>query len=310
VAAALFLALTVCASRPAAAGASWRSLARETVTVLFREEDRRAAARVLDVAAPAAVRLWSELEAGTPPPIRLVVASTDEEFDRLGGGVPDWGVGWADASRGLVALRSPRLVEYPLQMEAVVVHEIAHLAVASALAGVDTPRWFEEGAAMGLAGEWDGDGKALGAAAVTGRLLPLSAIERSFPEDRTDAALAYAESFRAVRLLARESGVTGEAGLVRAVASAPDFASAVESLSGVSVSEFDGVLRAHLRRTFGWGSALRGAGALVALGAAVLGVAALRRRRRSRRRLRELEEEESAAGPGPRTRTRTGSSWS
>jgi hypothetical protein len=299
-------------SAGAGAGAThaWRSLARGSVTVFFHEDDRAAAERVLDVAGPAAARLRSAVGAATQPSFRMFVAATNEEFDRLGGGVPDWGVGWADASRGLVALRSPRLVEYPLRMETVVVHEVAHLVVGSALEGTEAPRWFHEGVAMGLAGEWDGGEAALGAAAVTGTLIPLSSIERSFPEDARAAALAYAESFRAVRFLTRRSGLVGEADLVGAVARAADFRSAVRTLTGESVSQFDVDFRAHLRRTFGWTAALRGAGALMLVGAAALGAATLRRKRRARRRLLDLEaEDDRAARRAGHAGGRTGSSW-
>ncbi len=285
----------------------WQSISRGPVTVLFQDADRTAGARVLEISAPAAARLSTELGTAVPSGLRVIVAPTDADFTWLGGGrIPDWGIGWADPERALVVLKSPRIVAYPLQMEDVVVHELAHVVVGRALGSVQVPRWFDEGVAMAIAGEWEGKETALGAAAITRTIYPLGALEREFPAGARGAALAYAESREAVEFLMRESGIRSAAELVRAVALGPDFAGSVLRVSGRTPGELDADFRAHVRRRYGWGVVLQGAGAAMLAATLVFGLAAALRTRRTRRRMRELEAEERQ--PQPR-RPRSGSSW-
>jgi hypothetical protein len=286
----------------------WQVVSRGRVTVLFQAADRTAGARVLEIAAPTAARLSAELGDRASSALRVIIAPTDAEFTWLGGGrIPDWGVGWADPERSLVVLKSPRIVAYPLQMEDVVVHELAHVATGRVLGDMRVPRWFEEGVAMAMAGEGVGGETALGAAAVAGTTYPLAAIGDEFPASARGAALAYAESHEAVKFLMLEGGIRTEADLVRAVAAEQDFAAAVLRISGRTPREFDADFRAHVRRSRGWVVVLQGAGAVMLAATAVFGVAAVWRMRSTRRRMRELEAEDRLRPP--RGRARTGSSW-
>jgi hypothetical protein len=302
------LSLATCRAAEPTPYRNWRTLSRGRVTVLFQDADRAAGARVLEIAAPAAARLSAELGGAPPAVLRLIIAPTEADFVWLGDGrIPDWGVGWADPERARVVIKSPRIVSYPLQMESVVVHEVAHVAVGRALGAVQVPRWFDEGVAMAMAGEWDAEETALGAAALAGTAYTLAALEGEFPTGARGAALAYAESREAIRFLMDEGSVPTEAGLVRAVAAGPDFEAALRRIVGRTPGEFDTDFRNHLRRRFGWGVVLEGAGVMMLAATAVFGVAAVRRARRTRRRMRELEAEERL--PSPRGRPRTGSSW-
>ncbi|MBM3306912.1 MAG: hypothetical protein FJY74_01080 [Candidatus Eisenbacteria bacterium] len=305
-AALLFVAAGAWALQGGAQG--WESASRGPVTVLFREADRAAAGRLLELAAPSLERMWTELDSRERGAVRIVIAASEEEFAGLEGGwPPDWGVAWADAGRSLVVMKSPRIVSYPLQIEKVVVHELAHVVVGRELQHMSVPRWFDEGIAMALAGEWDGDRRALAAAAVAGRLIPLSSLDAGFPESDRDARLAYAMSYEAVQYLLRESGLAGGPQLVRAVASAPDFETALLRVAGRAPGQFDVEVGGHVRRTFGWTVLLQSVSAAMLLGAVALVLGAVRRARRARARLRELAAEE--AERAPRGRSRTGSSW-
>lgn len=310
-ASALVAVISLVACRAAAEqmhGRDWQTLSRGHVAVLFQDADRTAGARILEIAAPAAARLSAELASAVPSGLRLIIAPTEAEFAWLGEGrVPDWGVGWADPDRSLVVLKSPRIVSYPLQMEDVVVHELAHVAVGGVLGSMVVPRWFDEGVAMAMAGEWNGGETSLGAAAIAGSTYPLAELEGEFPAGARDAALAYAESYQAVRFLMDEGNIATEAGLVRAVAAGPDFESAVLHISGRTLREFDTDFRTHVRGRYGWGVVLQGAGSAMLAATVVFGIAAALRARRTRLRMRELEAEERSRPP--RGRPRSGSSW-
>jgi hypothetical protein len=287
----------------------WRTIERDGVSVVARPEDVGYAAHVLEVALSKGESVARAMSLPGLRPLSIAIAASDEEFSDLAShGAPDWEVACAFPERGLIVLRSPRIVAYPVQMEAVIVHELAHVAAGRVLAGVRVPRWFDEGIAMEVAGEWPLDeASPLGAAAAAAKLIPLSQLEDGFPPGRSAAALAYAEGFYAVGLLLRQSGVRGPAELVRAVAAAGDFDQAVLSLAGTSRGRFEEAALRSLGRGFGWALLLKGWGLLfLVLGGGVIVTVAVVARRRARR----LESwEDGIAARSGRAQTRSRSSW-
>ncbi|MFH1502921.1 MAG: hypothetical protein ABIG03_07710 [Candidatus Eisenbacteria bacterium] len=278
------------------AGDGWATLSGAELAVLHHPDDARYAARVLQIYEDRADDIAASMGLATLSPIRALIASSDEEFSELCyHGVPDWGVGCALVDRGLVVLKSPRIVEYPLQMESVVEHELAHVAAGRVLRGVDVPRWFDEGVAQAVAGEWRlGQAGALAGAAKSGALPPLSALAGPFPSTRESASTAYAMSFQAVRFMMEEAGVRSPGELVSAVAAAGDFEAAVSSLTGLSEAEFDRGFADFVGRRFTWGTLLNDGRALFTLVALLFVVAIGIRMRRSRAKLREWAAEERA----------------
>ena len=294
----------------AGAEEDWLTLSQSGVAVVHRGADARYAARVLEIYETRGSIVAASMGLRTLEPVRFIIASTDEEFYELTNrGAPDWGVGCALSERALVVLKSPRVVSYPLQMEDVVVHELAHIAAWRVLRGIRVPRWFDEGVAMATAGEWRlGQSSVLAAAAANGRLIPLERLESSFPREAADAALAYAESFHAVRYLMERAGVASPGELVQAVAAAGEFNHAIEELTGGSRSEFEDDLGEFFARRFNWGLILSDSRLLFVLVAALFLVALAVRTRRGRRRMKEWEAEEDSRG-GKRRADRSESSW-
>jgi hypothetical protein len=275
-------------------GEGWVTSQGEELAVLHRDGDALYAARVLEIFESEAGGIAASMGLTTLSPIRAVIASSDEEFAELTHyGAPDWGVGCALVQSGLVVLKSPRIVDYPLQMESVVEHELAHIAAGRVLRGIHAPRWFDEGVAQAIAGEWRlAQVGALAAAAESGTLPPLSALEGAFPASAQSASFAYAMSFQAVRLMMKEAGVRTPGELVSAVAAAGDFDDAVASLTGLGPGEFERAFAAFLSRRFTWGTLLNDGRALFTLAAVLFGVAVIVRIRRSRARMRQWAEEE------------------
>ena len=93
-----------------------------------------------------------------PDTIRLLLAPDEATFRRSSGGrFPDWGLAVAFPRRSCIVLRSPRLVRGDVQDPGrVLAHELVHVYLALFLgsAGDAAPRWFHEGLASLLAGEW------------------------------------------------------------------------------------------------------------------------------------------------------------
>ena len=303
--AAVFLVVTAAAS---AAATAVDATARERmidgdITVVYDPGAARLAARVLEVAAvrgSVVARQAGLLRLG---PVVIYVASTDEEFRALTyGGVPDWGAGCAFPERGVVVLRNPVAAPDPLRMEDVIAHEIGHIAAGRVLKRVHVPRWFHEGIAMTLAGEWRlPRSSALAGASASGDLIPLGELALSFPTGAADAMLAYSESFYALRFLMEEAGPASPAEVLSAVAVAGSFEAGIRILSGRTLEEFERDALASFEDRFGWGVFLTRWNVMfgvVTLFALIGGAARLAR---SRRLLREWEAEESRrAGGGVR----------
>jgi hypothetical protein len=263
-------------------------------TVVARLEEQRAAERVLEVASSRGADVAERAGLTTLGPVTIHVASTDQEFVQLTyGGVPDWGVGCAFPGRGVVVIRNPVTAPDPLGMEDVVAHEIAHIAAGRVLGDVPVPRWFHEGIAMTLAGEWRlPRSSALSSAGAGGHLIPLDNLRRAFPADPSQAMLAYSESFYALRFLMDEADSATPAEILLTIAASASFEQGIESLTGRTLAEFERDAVASFRRRFGWGVFLARWNVLFALLALLLLTGGVLRLARSRRRMREWEEEE------------------
>ena len=306
-------AALVCAAATDDGAAPRLELTEDGITVLHRRGEARSAAQVLDVAASRGRDVARRAGLADLGDVRIYVASSDEEFRALTyGGVPDWGAGCAFPDRGVVVLRNPVTAPDPLRMEDVVVHEIAHVAAGRILGDVRVPRWFHEGIAMTLAGEWRlPDSSTLAAAGASGELIPLGELDRGFPESTAGAMLAYSESFYAVRFLMDEAGSATPAALLSAVTSAGSFDRGLQALSGRTLAEFERDAVASFRGRFGWGMLLSRWNVLfVGLSLLLLTGGALRLAR-ARRQLREWEaEERERLGVTPRAARGSQSGWS
>ncbi len=274
------------------------SISRSGVTATFASSERRLAEHVLEVVLQERDDLTERFPLADLASISVDVAASAEEFAALSyGGVPDWGAGCAfDAERRIV-VRSPRAARAPLDLRTLLRHELAHLAIHDELGDVRAPRWFHEGAASAVAGEWRlEESAALAVAAWRGTLLPPSDLERGFPANARLARLAYAESYQAVLLLGELSGTDGVEDLVRAVGAERSFDRALRRLASTDAASFDALLLHRLRERFGLALLMR-RGNLLFVGAALLVLAgAWMKWRRSRRRLSEWDREERESG--------------
>ena len=287
-------------------------LSRGDITVFYRPADARPAARILEVAVSRGSSVAHSAGLADLGPVTIYVASTGDEFRALTyGGVPDWGAGCAFPDRGVIVLRNPITAPDPLHMEDVVVHEIGHIAAGRVLSGVPVPRWFHEGIAMTLAGEWRlPRSSVLAGASASGGLIPLDELAVAFPAGAADAMLAYSESFYAVRFLMEEAGPATPAEVLFGIAAAASFEKGVEALSGRTLQVFERDALVSFRGRFGWGVFLSRWNVMFVVVALLLLAGGAARLARSRRLLREWELEESGRSDGAhRPARRSDSGW-
>jgi len=224
------------------------------------------------------------------PPLTVTVSLvTTDTFRRWTAGMlPDWGIGLAAGGRRIVidAWRSDRL-DRPLGE--VLLHELAHTLMAQATGPASLPRWFHEGVAQYVSGEW----RLRDTISLMLEGVPdLDDLERGFAGPFPAADRAYRAALLAIRFLVARHGQDVLPQLLLATRRTGDFAAAFAQVTGESLPQFAAAFHRHHRLRFGWLLLLTRWPGLFVLMAVVLLVGLAGRRWRDRRRLRQMEQEE------------------
>jgi hypothetical protein len=176
----------------------------------------------------------------------------------------------------------------------IVTHELAHLALGRLGKGV-WPRWFQEGFAMLVAGEWSVSRyAAIYRATVREAAIPLAALSDQWPERLSEVEIAYAQSFSFVASLYDERGEAKLRELIARVADGTLFPAAFAGVYGVTLERAEADWRTSLAARYSWVPILTGTGTLWLLITAIFLYAYTRVRRRRRERLEAMELEEQA----------------
>jgi len=291
----LLAALLVSASLPSA------SIRTERLDLRFEEAERgpaQALARVAEDDLDALCEPLGGWPGGTP--FTIVVASDRAALQRLlGPGVPDWaaGVAFPKADLAGVHLSATGGRGWP-GIRRTFRHELAHLLLYRAAGGRRVPRWFNEGFATVQAREWSFSRvRTLTAAALTGRLLPIKALDRRFPARPGEVGLAYAQAVALVSFLIAEDE-DAFAQVLAGIRDGRPFPEALATAYGASLPELERRWHEALTRDYRWVPLLTGGTTLWVGITALFLLGYLRRRRRSRATLARWEAEEQAAvGP-------------
>jgi hypothetical protein len=173
-------------------------------------------------------------------------------------------------------------------------HELAHVALEDAVQGKHVPVWFNEGLAISLSGELAmARTKTLWSATLSGTLIPLSDLDRSFPRDNFEVSIAYAESADFMRFLARKSDRLRFAAMVDRVREGQPFDRAITESYGADLRRLEFEWRSDLERRFSVIPVLTGGGLVWVLVIGALVAAYVRRRARTRRILAQWAQEEA-----------------
>jgi hypothetical protein len=233
--------------------------------------------------------------------IRLVIWATDiARASPPGMNPPQWAAGVAYPTEGVVVI-AQRSGPGVNDIDAVVDHELAHLALGSALRG-QSPRWLDEGFAFLHANEFSlARTETLIGMAWSGNIIPWHDIDQRFPRREDAAARAYAQSYDFAAFLTRRGRYAdrdddGDRWAFRdflgALASGADLTAAAKKAYGVTFSDLTREWYADLRERFLTLPATM-VGLLVWVTAALLLVLAYaRRKREGRRKLAQWEKEE------------------
>jgi hypothetical protein len=219
--------------------------------------------------------VWPGLGQTAPGRLAIIIAPTRAVVDSLTGGqAPAWAAGFADPGSRTILLNA----DAP-DIQTTLRHELAHLALHRQVPG-RVPLWFDEGYAGWAAGEWSRlGGLELNLSVARGAVPELRDLDGALRRSRSSVGPSYALAMTAVLELARRHpGGTLEPLLAR-LRQGEDFDAAVLATTGLPLAAFESAWRRSVRSRYTIATWLVAGGVWGLIGAAVVGVAVLRRRR-------------------------------
>jgi hypothetical protein len=244
---------------------------------------------------------WSELEQGMAGDLddRLTinyVTHAGRIADATG--MPRWAAGVAHSPSGEIMVAEHGPDGSLSDLDNLVRHELAHVALYRATSGVPLPRWFHEGIAESFADRVDILRSQSLAAAVFGVGVPrLDGLESSFRGDPQQVTVAYAAARDLVNHMRYRSGGDGSElrQLLAQLGRGRGFDAAVLSSFGVTMEELEVEWRGGLSGRFSWFPMVSSGGMPFFVLGPLVGVAFVRRRRQIRAGWARLDREEALA---------------
>jgi hypothetical protein len=203
------------------------------------------------------------------------------------------GVAYPHLQLILISMMAPRGAE-ATDLDQVFRHELAHVALEDAVGGQHVPAWFNEGLAVGLAGENTMDRQTvLWNAVVTGHLLSLDALDQSFPQEAFSVGVAYAEAADMLRFMMRRSDLRRFQALIQRVHDHQTFDRAIADAYGADLRTLEFQWRRELDHRYSVIPLLAGGGILWVLVIAALGWGYVRKRQRAKAILAQWASQEA-----------------
>jgi hypothetical protein len=224
-----------------------------------------------------------------PPRVHITLVG---DADPRAAAVPRWVVAQAFGTEAVVIFPE-RIDDYPYEsLEAVVLHEIAHLALNARAGGRPLPRWFHEGVAVSVESGWGAASqmRLLIAAWREPGIDDVSRLFRSGSQPDTETAYLLAAALIADVRDRHGEAVPGD--IAARIARGAGFDAAFEAETGVSVESAAAEAWATYRTWQRWLPVVAGPNSLwgwILLLAFVAFAVRLRRRRQQRRRWEEEE---------------------
>jgi hypothetical protein len=227
------------------------------------------------------------------PPVRVDLAGSESELARLTGGrIPEWGAGVAiPGERRIVLPALGSRNRDPAALERTLRHELAHIALHDALSPARIPRWFDEGYARWVSGEWNAAAEwRLRLAFALDRAPSLDSLALAWPSGTVRAEVAYLLATSAVGYLLEEGGVDGLATFLSRWQESASMDRAMRRTYGRTLGQFEHDWQRRTRSRYGWAALLSHATVFWAFAALLLGALYLLRRRRNAARRAAMTE--------------------
>jgi hypothetical protein len=282
--------------------ASWLELRSPHFILKYQGPEQKMAVFLLKKAEEAREATAQAIGSVPPSPCLIYLAPSWEAFQGVqpAGEPPSWSVGTAYPALNLIILRSPRGMKGGgIDIEQVLRHEYAHLALATALKGHEAPPWLAEGFAMLQSREWSlSRTYTLSRGVLTKRLIPLEQLSHGLPEDEYQAELAYAEYFSFVSYIKTELEPEALPRLIRGLSYGLDTETALRQATGLGLKDLERRWKGELKRRYSWIPIVTSFFSLWFL-ASLLFLLSYWLKRRKTKRIREEWEEKEALTKNP-----------
>jgi hypothetical protein len=287
--------------------ASWLELSTAHFSLRYQGSEQKMAIFLLKKAEETREATAQAIGSVPPAPCLIYLAPSWEAFQAAqpAGEPPSWSVGTAYPALNLIILRSPRGMKGDgIDIEQVLRHEYAHLALATALKGHEAPPWLAEGFAMLQSRGWSLSWTyVLSRGVLTKGLIPLEQLSHGLPEDDYQAELAYAEYFSFVSYIKTELGPEALPRLMRGLSYGLDTETALRQATGLGLKDLERRWKEDLKRRFSWIPLVTSFFSLWFLASLLFLLSYWLKRRRAKRKLAEWEREETSTQdpppPGP-----------
>lgn len=227
----------------------------------------------------------------------LIAPGGKKEFQAAQPGetpVPEWAIGTAYPKNRTIILRRPDNLDFRYEdLRGVVAHEYVHVAVHDFIGDLPVPRWLDEGLASWVAGERTFTASTtLGIAALSGNIIHLRELADSWPQSRSQADLAYAESADFVSWLETEYGRGSVGAILRLYRKSGNLDAALDEITSHRLDELEAIWLSRVKRRYVWIPILSGGVSLWFLMTLLFLMGYYRKRRRSALKMKQWEIEE------------------
>jgi hypothetical protein len=281
--------------------ATWLELRTAHFILRYQDSEQRLAAFLLKKAEETREATAHAIGSVPPAPCLIYLAPTWDAFQGVqpAGEPPSWSVGTAYPALNLIILRSSRGMKGGgMDIEEVLKHEYAHLALATALKGHEAPPWLAEGFAMLQSRGWSLSWTyVLSRGVLTKGLIPLEKLAEGFPADEYQAELAYAQSFSLVSYIKTELGPKALPRLITGLSYGLDTETAIKQATGLGLKDLERRWKEDLKRRFSWIPIVTSFFSLWFLASLLFLVGYLLKRRRAKKILEKWEQEEALTKP-------------
>ena len=166
-------------------------------------------------------------------------------------------VAYAVPRKNLIVIDYSKMHTHPFTVEITLKHELSHLLLHHHIRGNHLPKWLDEGLAQwasgGIAEIMTGEKHAaLHQAALSNRLIPLSDLSRTFPEDEKGLLLAYEESKAMVEYIDGEFGSQGLLTVLRYLKEGEEIGLAVRKGLSISLDELELKWHRKIKKRMTW----------------------------------------------------------
>jgi hypothetical protein len=235
---------------------TWSSVESEHFVVMFTGSEG-AAQNIQKMAEDFYPKVTSDLGHSTDRKITIWFCESQKEFNRaINAPIQDWAAGAAYPLHARIVIRDPAsLNNKKINLSRLVKHEITHV-IFGLYIGRNlqyAPRWFNEGLAMYEAEEWTyGQYWIMLTGALSNSLIPLYELAEEFPQNESQARMAYAQSHSIITYMVKRYETDSLRQCVRLIAEGRSIDEAMAGAIGIDTVWLERKWLKDLKKRYKW----------------------------------------------------------